>query len=198
MRQQVNLYLPEFKVKKDPLTALLMGQMLGAMLVICVLVSAYDLFTRWRLNSEIAEIREVLVAETSRTTDLDDLLAQRSQNSDLTTRLNRAEARLDSSRQIRNFLSETSLGNVNGFSEYFKDLSRASINGLSIAEFEISAGGRDVSLTGQVADTAMVPRYVDNMTQGQSPISEMHFSPTISRTDVSSQYFNFVLSTTND
>ena len=43
MNQQINLYLPEFRVKKDALTAVLMGQILGGVIVVMVLVSAYDI-----------------------------------------------------------------------------------------------------------------------------------------------------------
>lgn len=68
MKQQINLYLPEFKVKKDPLTALLMAQVLGGVVAVMVLVSAWDMITRWRLNSELTDLRATLVEET-RTTD---------------------------------------------------------------------------------------------------------------------------------
>ena len=80
MHQQINLYLSEFKVKKDRLTALLMAQMLGGVLVLMVLISAYDLFTRWSLNSTVTDLRAVLQEETKKTSELDEVLARRSQN----------------------------------------------------------------------------------------------------------------------
>ncbi|NKB33362.1 MAG: hypothetical protein GKR91_09715 [Pseudomonadales bacterium] len=198
MQQQINLYLPEFKVKKDLLTPLLMGQILGGLLAVCVLVSAWDLFTRWRLNSELAELQEVLVEETQRTDQLDEQLALRSQNTALTNRLEQAEARLDASRQIRRFLSDTTLGNVEGFSEYFKDLSRAAIDGLSLSEFSFANGGAEVLLAGQVVDSAMVPRYVDNIEAGQSPLRDRHLSLSITRFEIEDQFFSFVLSSSNE
>jgi hypothetical protein len=144
MNQQINLYLPEFKVKKDALTVLLMGQILGAIVAVMLLLSAFDLVTQWSLNGELAELREVLREETRKTGELDEVLARRSQNNVLTERLNLAEAQLESSRQIRRFLSETKLGNVVGFSEYFKDISRATISGLSVTEFAFASGGEQV------------------------------------------------------
>ena len=198
MNQQINLYLPEFRVKKDALTAALMGQILGGVIAVMLLVSAYDLFARWSLNSELADLREVLQEETRKTGELDEVLARRSQNNALTDRLDAAEAQLDSSRQIRDFLSQTKLGNVVGFSEYFKDISRASIEGLSVTEFEFSQGGEKVTLSGQVIDSVMVPRYVSKLEASNSALKHQLFSPRIARSDASNQFFTFELSTSND
>jgi hypothetical protein len=198
MNQQINLYLPEFKVKKDAVTAQLMLQLLGSLAAIMVLISLYDVFDRWQLNRELADLGKTLVEETRKTDELDEVLARRAQNTVLSDRLEQAEARLESSRQIRNFLSDTTLGNVSGFSEFFKDLSRASIDGLSITEFSFSNGGRSTRIAGQVLDSAMVPRYVNNIEQGQSPLRNQHFSPSISRSDIQTQYFDFVLSNASE
>lgn len=198
MKQQVNLYLPEFKVKKDPVTALLMGQILGGVVVLMFLVSSYQLFARWQLNSELEQLRASLEEETRKTDELDEVLARRSQNDELTERLEVAEERLQSRRQIRNFLSETQLGNVVGFSEFFKDLSRAAMDGLSLSGFAFSNGGERVNISGLVVDSSMVPRYVDNLKAGNSPLRGKHYSPSISRSDVASQYFEFSLSTANE
>lgn len=194
MRQQVNLYLPEFKVKKDALTPVVMAQIVGGVLAVFVILTAYDVFTRWRLESELSDLQVVLDEETRKTSQLDEQLARRSQNTALTNRLEAAEARLEASRQISSFLSETQLGNVAGFSEYFKDLSRASIEGLSVTEFSIENGGRDVMMAGQVLDSAMVPRFVDNIEMGQSPLRDKHFSPSISKAEIEDEVFSFVLS----
>lgn len=198
MNQQINLYLPEFRVKKDALSALLMGQVIAAVLVLMVLVTAYDMFTRWNLNNELVDLRAVLKEETRKTSELDEVLARRSQNRALTERLDQAEARLESSRQIRDFLRDTKLGNVIGFSEHFKDISRASIEGLSVTEFEFSEGGEQVTLAGQVIDSAMVPRYVSKLEASNSSIKDQLFSPKISRLDAASQFFSFELSTSNE
>ncbi|MEX0965255.1 MAG: hypothetical protein WDZ52_14575 [Pseudohongiellaceae bacterium] len=198
MNQQINLYLTEFRVKKDSLTALLLGQILAAVLGLMLIVSAYDLVTRWSLNNELSNLQGVLQEETQKTGELGDVLARRSQNNSLTERLDQAEARLESSRQIREFLGQTKLGNVDGFSEYFKDISRASIDGLSVTEFEFSEGGEKISLAGQVLDSAMVPRYVSKLEASNSTIRDQLFSPRISRSDATSQLFSFELSTSNE
>lgn len=198
MNQQINLYLPEFRVKKDALSALLMGQVLAAVIGLMVLVTAYDMFSRWSLTNELVELRAVLQEETRKTGELDEVLARRSQNNALTESLDQAEERLESSRQISEFLRDTKLGNVIGFSEYFKDISRAAIEGLSVTEFEFSKGGEQVMLAGQVIDSAMVPRYVSKLEASKSSIKNQLFSPKISRSNAASQFFSFELSTSNE
>ena len=198
MNQQINLYLPEFKVEKDPLTVLAMVQVLAVTVAIMIVVSSYELFTRWQLDTELADLRATLAEETRKTAELDAILSRRSQNVVLSNRLDRAEAVLASSQQVRDFLSGAKLGNVLGFSEYFKDLSRAAIDGLSISEFTFTDGGESATLSGRVADSAMVPRYVANFENGNSPLKTQHFNPSISRPDVEARYFDFVLSTSSE
>ena len=198
INQQINLYLAEFRVKKDPLTAVLMAQILGGVVGLMLLISLYDVTHRWLLNSELAGLNETLIEETRKTVELDAVLAQRSQNTELTERLQAAESRLDSRQQIHDFLNNTTLGNIDGFSEYFKDLSRASIEGLRISTFAFANGGESVSMSGQVVDSAMVPRFVANLEKGSSSLRAKHFSPSISRSDIATQYFSFSLSSSNE
>ena len=198
MNQQINLYLPEFRVKKDRLTALVMGQILGSIVAVMVLVTSFDIYTDWRLTGELESLRETLREETTKTSELDEVLARRSQNTLLTDRLDESEAQLESSRQIRSFLSDTKLGNIVGFSEHFKDISRASISGLSVSEFSFSDGGEEVSLSGNVLDSAMVPRYVSRLEGSNSSIRDLLFSSRIYRTDADSSFFEFELSTSNE
>ena len=198
MTQQVNLYLAEFRAKKDALTVLLMGQVLGGVVVLMLLVSAYDYFVRWSLDGELAELRLVLQEESQKTSELNGLLAQRSQSEQLTLRLEEAEERLIADRQVIDFLGRTNLGSLQGFSEHFKDLSRASMDGFSLSAVSISNGGQQVALSGQVADSSLVVRFVSNLEQGQSSMRDFSFSTSITRADVDGKTFPFELRSTRE
>ena len=198
MNQQINLYLSEFRVKKDALSALVAGQILGCIVAVMVLVTSFDIYTQWSLNGELVILRGTLSEETTKTSELDEVLARRSQNTVLTDRLDQSEAQLESSRQIRSFLSQAKLGNVAGFSEHFKDISRASISGLSVSELSFENGGEEVKLFGNVLDSAMVPRYVSRLEGSNSSIRDLLFSSRIYRADTDSSFFEFELSTSNE
>ena len=198
MAQQINLYLPEFQVKEEKLTPALMGRVLAGLFAFLMLLSAYDLIVSMQLKGELEDLQATLVEETRRNSELNQTLARRSENTDLADRLSRAEARLDSSRQIASFLTSTKLGNVRGFSEFFKDISRASMEGLSISSFTFEEGGESVQIIGQVSSSALVPRYVNNIRAGQSPLATLSFSPEISRASAAQQLFSFELSSNYD
>ena len=185
-------------VQKDPFTAVLMGQILAAAVVLMALVSAWDLVGRWRLGSELEALQATLAEETRKTAALEAQVAQRSQDLRLLAQLEAAEARYASALQIRDFLSDTKLGNMDGFSEYFKDLSRAAVEGLSLSEFEFSEGGEQISMAGQVLNSAIVPRYVNSLENGQSSMRAKTFSPSIVRSDADALLFDFELSTTHE
>ncbi|MEX2470095.1 MAG: hypothetical protein WD396_10095 [Pseudohongiellaceae bacterium] len=198
MDQQINLYLPEFRTKADPLTVALLTRIVGGVVALILLVSGYNLFVERQLGSELAQLRATLEEETRRTSDLDEQLASRSENQGLQERLAAAESRLDASRQIRDFFSRTQLGNVDGFSDYFEDLARAGVEGLSISEFSFENGGSAVRLTGEVMSSALVPRYVANLGTSISALKQLRFNPEISRPDPQERFFQFRLSTSNE
>lgn len=198
MKQQINLYLPEFRKKRDALSVLVVGQILGCIVAVMVLVTSFDIYTQWKLSGELVDLRVTLAEETKKTSELDEVLARRSQNNILTDRLDQSEAQLESSRQIRSFLGQTKLGNVVGFSEYFKDISRASISGLSVSEFSFANGGEEIKLLGNVLDSAMVPRYVSRLENSNSSIRDLLFSSRIYRSGADSSFFEFELSTANE
>ncbi|NQV69834.1 MAG: hypothetical protein HQ498_07395 [Pseudohongiella sp.] len=195
MKQQINLYLAEFKLKKEILTALLMAQILGGVIVLIILSFTYEFTTSALLNAELAELQLTLQQETSKTNELVGVLARRTQDTELIDRLDRDERRLDSGRRIRDFLRATKLGNLAGFSEHLKDLSRASMDGLSLSEFTITEGGDRLSLVGQVIDSSLVPRYVSNLARSNSTIRNQFFGTTIS---LQGQNYSFALRTSND
>jgi len=198
MKQQINLYLPEFVVRKDQLSAELMGGVLAATLALMLLVSGWDLIKRWQVQTELVELRATLAEETQKTEELEALIARTLQDAGLVARLESAEAQYASGLQIRDLLSETALGNMDGFSEYLKDLSRASVTGLSLQQFELTEGGEHIAMAGQVLDSSVVPRYVENLENGRSQIREKSFSPSISRSDADALLFNFELRTSSE
>ena len=198
MNQQINLYLPEFRVKKDALSALVMGQILGLIVAVMVSVTSVDIYTEWGLRGELARVNGILQEETGKSSKLNEVLTRRSQNAVLIDRLDQAEAQLETSREIRSFLSQEIAGQAVGFSEHFKDISRASINGLSVSEFSIGKGGEVVKLSGYVLSSALVPRYVSRLEDSNSLIRGLQFSPRIYRSDAGSEIFEFELSSANE
>ncbi|MEX0619789.1 MAG: PilN domain-containing protein [Pseudohongiellaceae bacterium] len=173
-----------------------MAQILGAVLLVMILSSGYQAWNRYQLTAQLTELQDVLREETLRTSEMESRLSRLSESEELRQRLDAAEARLTGSRQVKQFLSETQLGNVDGFSEHFKDLSRAAVEGLSLTEFAFKEGGRVVTLAGNARYSALVPGFVANIEHGRSSLRNAHFSIETERESSESQAFTFILSTT--
>ena len=174
--QQINLYQAEFRIKRDKLTVAVMLKTLAIVLGLLTAASGWIFATNYRLGQQLEVLREELAIESRRTSEIDSLLAQRTQDRDLEMRLERAEQNLQSSRQMRELLSQTGLGNIDGFSETFKDLSRASIDGLWLTEIALTEGGEAVLLKGFTEDSAMVPTFVARLAQGKSTLMQRQFN----------------------
>ena len=114
MNQQINLYLPEFRAKKDALSALVMGQILVSIVAVMVIVASVDIYTERGLRGELAKLNGILQQETEKSSKLSEVLTRRSQNAVLIDRLDQAEAQLETSREIRSFLSQEIAGQAVG------------------------------------------------------------------------------------
>jgi len=53
-------------------------------------------------------------------------------------------------------------------------------------------------MSGQALDSVMVPRYVDNIEMGKSPLRLQRFSPSIRRDSSNDQIFQFELVTNGE
>ena len=176
MRQQVNLYLPEFRPQRDWLSSLRMLQIAAVMLVLMLLLSGTDMLRRWNLEEQLQRLQEDLQIETAATNALEQELARRSGNQNLTRDLATREERLVQARELLSFLRTTNLGNIDGLSEYLKDLSRASFPGMWLTEFRFSAGGEQVYLQGVVEQSAMLPDFIGRLSQGRSELRYRQFT----------------------
>ncbi len=176
MMQQVNLYLPEFRPHKEYVRGIRVLQLGVAMMLVMAVFSAHAYLTAHNLRAELQMTQVQLSRQTEVTNELQQNLARRSSDPALVQELSDREQRLAESREMLEFLRGTNLGNINGFSEYLKDLSRASFEGLWLTEFSLLDGGQDVYLKGIAQQSAMVPDFIGRLGSGRSPLRERNFS----------------------
>ncbi len=206
MNQQVNLYLLEFRPRRDWINSLRLIQICTVALVGMVLLSVFDYWNRAQLNAEMERLQVILVTQTQQTAALERELTTRSGNENLTRELETREARLAQASELLAFLRTNNLGNFRGFSEYMKDLSRASFPGLWLTEFRLQNGGAHVYLAGVVEQSAMVPDFIGRLSGGNSSLRGKQFSRLLGNRQslretesrggsVGEEYFDFVLET---
>ncbi|MES3007224.1 MAG: hypothetical protein V4751_05580 [Pseudomonadota bacterium] len=176
MNQQINLFLPEFRPQNDWLTGNRVLQVSAVVLLIIVATTVSNLVQRSGLRSELASATDALEQLTDRTNELQQEVARRGSDPELARELEQREQRLAESQELLSFLSETNLGNIDGFSEHIKDLSRASFDGLWLTQFNMTAGGESVYIKGLTHQSAMVPNFIGRLADGKSPLRERNFS----------------------
>lgn len=176
MMQQVNLYLPEFRPNREFISAIRVLQLAGLVIIIMAVMSANNFLKTRTLRADIQATQGQLAAQTEITNQLQQDLARRSSDPALVRELTERETSLAESREMLGFLRGSNLGNITGFSEYVKDVSRASFDGLWLTEFNFLEGGQDVHLKGIVQQSAMVPDFINRLAAGKSPLTERDFS----------------------
>ncbi|ALO45155.1 hypothetical protein [Pseudohongiella spirulinae] len=185
--QQVNLYLPELQPSRDLVNAARALQALLVVVVAGALISAVQFWQRSSAQTELALLQEALRVQTVRTEELERDVAARATDQALVREMETRELRLAQARQLYEFMQGTTLGNLVGYSEHFKDLSRASFTGVWLRNINIRGNADSVTIAGAVQQPAMLPDYVGRLSNGRSALSTRRFNRLISTRDESSE-----------
>lgn len=183
MKQQINLYLPEFRKKIDRLSVANMVVYTGAFVVVLLAVSGYEFFTSYSLDQEIAAKETVLAQNRTRTNALVDSYGVQSEDQQLAAEVRQLEENLQGKRTLLAFLQGQDIGNTAGFSEYLADLSRFHIDGLRLTSIDLQGGGQNIFLRGEVNRAENVPLYLQNLRNGLSYNGKTFETLRISGTD---------------
>lgn len=176
MRQQVNLYLPEFRPSREWLNATRVLWLVLAAALIMAAVSGYDYWRLTRLQDQQATLQSGLDELARETEELERRVAEAMSNEQLQQELETRQARLQRTRNLLDFLEDTRLGGTEGFSAIMKDLSRASFQGLWLTDVHIAQGGEVVTLQGVARQSAMVPGFIGRLGNGESTLSQRRFN----------------------
>jgi len=165
--QQVNLYLPEFQPRREPMNALHMGLILLAVLVVIVVWSLFSGMRTTQLEASLEAEREQLRALQN---EVQTLTAQMPERRGARVEEQVAELRADVHRreQILNVISRQNLGNAEGFSSQLQTLARQSLDDLALSHFALKSGGNYVELAGRVRRPELVPMYLRRLRDEQS------------------------------
>jgi hypothetical protein len=191
--QQINLYQDEFRTPKDPISAVLIGQIIAGSLAVVIAVAAVTGLIGWRAAVAAQGVKGEVAALTDQSRSLAAELRARDQGAFFAESVQHAERQLASSETIRAFLGQLQRHENESFSIIFKDLARTTVSGLRLTVFEFSAGGEVVELTGEALSSDLVPRFVKGLEQSESGLSERAFSSRILQNE--SEVYRFELST---
>jgi len=160
--QQINLYLPEFQPNREPLRAVHM--LWGSLVLIALLVAASIASSNSNktLSTQV-ENQRVQLDQLKR--QLDELNKSQPQanvaalDAEILGLMNDLVRR----ERLVGIVSNTNLGNSNGFSGQLRAMARQSLETISLEAFSLSRGGNYAELMGKTLASDQVPLYVQRL-----------------------------------
>jgi Tfp pilus assembly protein PilN len=163
MSQQINLFNPAFLPQKKRLSAPMMGL---SLLVLVAGIAALGLALQantTRMEQERDNDAARLARKQARLASVNAEFAPRTKSADLETQIKEAEAQLAALRHVSGVLQRGELGDTNGFAGYFKAFARQGVPGLWLTG--VTVAGNNIGIKGRTTDPAMVPGYINRLTQ---------------------------------
>jgi hypothetical protein len=168
MKQAVNLYLPEFRKKRDWLDALRMVQAMGALLLLLAAWAGLESWQLSRAEQVWTEAEARRVAAENLTTQLRASFGSQSPDQTIVEQNRQLEDALKEKRAMLAFMDGKDMGNTAGFSSFMADLARYHVQGLSLNSISLSRNGKSLTLEGEVAKAELVPIYLQSLSRGNS------------------------------
>ncbi|MEW5756902.1 MAG: hypothetical protein AB1810_11410 [Pseudomonadota bacterium] len=165
MIQQVNLFQPPFKKEKPKFPS---AQMLSAVLACVLLIAAVAVVEVWRARqaqNEVAALEKQSQDLTRQRDELGIQLAQRRQRSPLDAQIEKLERILTHRQQLQQMMAQDLFGQGEGYSGYLIAMARQHISGIALLDITIDGAGREITLRGRTSDPALVPKYLQRMSQ---------------------------------
>lgn len=160
--QQVNLYLPEFRPKVDPLSAERAAILLGLLIAVLTgfqFARVSDMNAARNLASDL-EAQQLSLQQTS-----DELKKRPRAVRDAALELEAENLRdaITNREGVAGIISSRSMGNDSGFSRHLVAMGRHKLDGVALRDFTLDAGGAFLRLEGVSQKAELVPLYVSHL-----------------------------------
>jgi len=165
--QQVNLFLPEFRPKKEWLTAASLASVVIGVIVLFIVFHLLAMNNLQRLKAQVMELENRQVVAQNQ---LDSMKARAKpfQDNQLDSQLKYLRAALKSRRQVEQIIASQNLGNAAGFSVPMEALARHSFDSIALERIRLSRGGKYLQFKGYTRQPEDVASYVQRLQEDES------------------------------
>jgi len=168
MSQQINLLNPQLFTRKDWLNGYSLLGLSGAAILMMAGLFAWSDYHAQQLAHEHQALTAELSVVKSRVDVAMQAHAPKPPSKALEEELTRAEATLQSRRQIITFLEGDGIGSHDGFSGYLEAFARQNLTGIWLSGFTLAEAAHHISIEGKALQPELVPRYIAAL--GQEPL----------------------------
>ncbi len=165
--QQVNLYLPEYRPKKEWLSVSSL-----ALLTVCTVVmfTAFHLLSAHNLRTLQQQVNELEDRQLLAEKQVEKLKARAKpfRNNQLDSELRLLRAALKSRQQVEQIIENQNLGNSEGFSAAMEGMARQSLGSIALQRILLSEGGKFLQMSGVTQQPETVATYIQKLQQEAS------------------------------
>jgi len=160
--QTVNLYLPEFRPKNEPLLSGQIALITLLTIVLFTFISVWGAYKNSGFKVQLAAQEVELSTIDSKLAVLRASLPKRD-----TASLERENIQLtkgiERRRSLQRLLATQNLGNAGGFSAQLEGLARQKLDTLALHSFSLLNGGRYLEMSGSLTQAHQLPRYLQSL-----------------------------------
>ena len=163
MSQQINLFSPDLRQRRELLAA---NKVAVAALALLLLVAAAAAWTGndARLRERRSqELQTRLQAAKDQLAALSKELAARQHDDRLLAELFAASSQLKGREELMAYLESAGLGLSQGYAQFLRAFARQTPTGLWLTGFTISEGGLDMEIHGRMLQPASLPEYIHRL-----------------------------------
>lgn len=165
MNQNINLYHPIFRKQAKKFSARTMLQAAGILVGATLAIYAFNLTQVASLRAQVAEAQRQADVATKRLTEVTQKFAGHIVATGVGDEIVRLEQELSARNSLQQLIGQGSLGNAEGYSEFFVAFARQHVAGLWITRLDIAGSGESMILEGRSSAPDLVPRYVQKLSQ---------------------------------
>ncbi|MBE0364898.1 hypothetical protein PULV_a3185 [Pseudoalteromonas ulvae UL12] len=163
MKNRINLYTPELRPQKDPLSLVKLLVISGVVFSVMLVVSSI-------ITTQVAQLKKALITEQyvaeqqqSSLNQLQAELEQKQNKSKLAQELKLIENEITHKKLMFDFISSRSEADAVYFANVMTDLARFHDNRIWLTEFKINPD--NVTLAGMAENASVLPHWLDNLKQ---------------------------------
>jgi hypothetical protein len=165
--QQINLYRPIFRKQEKKFSALAMLQAGVAVVAGIAIIYGLMLWQVRGLRTDLRQTEKRLVASVKRLDDANARFGSGSQGKQLEQQVAELEKQVAARERVRDLLGRGIFSNTTGYSDYLVAFARQHVSGIWLTGFDITGAGEYMRLQGRTIDPALVPRYVQRLSDEQ-------------------------------
>lgn len=164
MSQQINLFNPVFLKQRKAFSFVNMLQAVGILCALQLALLAYGQFVLVKVERDAAAGKAALDQKQAEHNNTMEAFKPRERSPELEAQIAQVQADISALKRVETVLTQGSLGNTAGYSEYFRAFARQNVNGLWLLGVSIVGAGVEVAVHGRAMQAAMVPAYIQRLT----------------------------------